>query len=132
MTFPARHIGISINRSAAEAYAFASNPLNLPQWASGLGGSIVQEGEKWIADSPMGRITLQFARHNELGVLDHDVTLENGQTFYNPMRVVPNGDGCEVTFALYRLPDVTDDAFEKDASTIASDLRKLKAILERR
>ena len=34
------------------------------------------------------------------GVLDHDVTLPSGETVHNPMRVIPDGDGCEVVFTL--------------------------------
>jgi uncharacterized membrane protein len=40
MTFMAKHISVSINRSAAQVYEFASNPENLPKWAAGLSGSI--------------------------------------------------------------------------------------------
>jgi hypothetical protein len=40
MTFAAKHIGGSINRSAAHVYDFASNPENLPKWAAGLSVSI--------------------------------------------------------------------------------------------
>jgi hypothetical protein len=133
MTLPARHIGISINCPADKAYEFASDPMNLPTWATGLSeGKIRKDGEKVIADSPMGKITIQFAKKNTFGVLDHDVTLESGQKFYNPMRVFPNGDGCEVTFALYRQPDMSDADFEKDAATIEGDLRKLKGLLEKK
>jgi hypothetical protein len=31
MTFTAKHISVSINRSAAQVYEFASNPENLPR-----------------------------------------------------------------------------------------------------
>jgi len=131
MTHPARYIGLGINCPPDKAYEFASNPTNLPLWATGLGGSVTKEGNAWIAESPMGRITIWFVKENEFGVLDHDVTLPSGQSFHNPMRIAKNGDGCEVIFTLYRLPGVTDDAFEKDAATIEGDLKKLKAILEK-
>jgi len=44
MTFKAKHISVSINRSADHVYEFASNPENLPKWAAGLSGSI-QNGQ---------------------------------------------------------------------------------------
>ena len=40
MTFIAKHLSVSIERSAAEVHEFASDPENLPQWAEGLSGSI--------------------------------------------------------------------------------------------
>lgn len=132
MTLPSRHIGVSINRPASEVYAFASNPEHLPQWASGLSDSSIQKiGGDWVADSPMGTISIRFADTNTFGVLDHDVTLPSGETFYNPMRVFPNADGSECVFTLYRQPNVTDEAYETDAATITKDLQALKAILEK-
>lgn len=132
MTLPALHISVSINRSAADVYTYAVDGTNLPVWASGLsGGTIEKSGDSWIAESPMGRVTITFAKPNTFGVLDHDVTLPSGVTFYNPMRVIPNGDGCECMFTLYRQPDMTDESFNADAETIGKDLRTLKEILER-
>ncbi len=131
MTLPALHISVSINRSAADVYGYASNGANLPKWASGLsGGTIEKSGESWIAESPMGKVTITFAPTNTFGVLDHDVMLPTGETFYNPMRVMPNGDGCECMFTLYRQPGVTDEAFNTDAETIRKDLETLKKIIE--
>ncbi len=125
-----RHISISIDRPPAEVYAFASNPENLPRWASGLGGSIKNTGGEWVADSPMGKIKIRFAKANDLGVLDHEVILESGEKFLNPMRVVPNGKGSEVTFTLFRQPNMTDEKFEGDAQWVEKDLATLKNLLE--
>ena len=44
-------------------------------------------------DLEMRRIT-----RTAFGVLDHEVTLPSGVTVLNPLRVVPDGDGCEVVF----------------------------------
>ena len=126
-----RHITISIRRSAADVYAFASDPRNLPRWAAGLAGSEVSEHEgQWVTDSPMGRIRIRFAAENALGVLDHDVWLASGEVVHNPMRVVPNGDGSEVTFTLMRRAGMTDAELAADAAAVARDLRALKQLLE--
>jgi uncharacterized membrane protein len=61
MTFMAKNISVSINRSSAEVYEFASNPENLPKWAAGLSGSIKKIDEDWIAESSMGRVKVKFA-----------------------------------------------------------------------
>lgn len=125
-----KHISQFINKSAADVYAFTSNPENLPKWASGLAGSIMKVEGDWVANSPMGEIKVRFAEANNFGVLDHDVILESGVTFHNPMRVVPNDDGCEVTFTLFQQPEMTDAKFAEDASLVGKDLKKLKSILE--
>lgn len=78
----------------------------------------------------MGRITIAFVPQNPYGVLDHTVTLPSGEKVLNPMRVVPNGDGSEVCFTLFRRPGMSDAEFETDADMVARDLEKLKTILE--
>jgi hypothetical protein len=128
---PVRHISVSIRSSPEDVYAFASNIENLPRWASGLGGSIRNVGGEWIADGPMGPVKVRIAAPNEFGVLDHDVVLPSGTTVHNPMRVVPNGTGSEVTFTLLRSPEATEEQFDRDAEWVEKDLRTLKDLLER-
>jgi hypothetical protein len=127
-----RHLSTHIDRPAQDVYAYASNPANVPEWAAGLGGSIEQVDGDWVAESPMGRVVVTFAESNEYGVLDHDVTLPSGETVYNPMRVIPDGDDSEVVFTIRRRPGMTDDDFDRDASAVQADLLTLKNLLEGR
>ena len=62
--------------------------------------------------------------------MDHDVTLPNGVTVYNPLRAIKNGKGSEVIFTLYRQPEMSEEEFQRDASMVQKDLEKLKEILE--
>lgn len=128
--WPVRHISVSIARSPSDVYAFARKPENLPRWASGLAGSVMQNEGVWIAESPMGRVTVRFAEENRWGVLDHDVTLPSGVTVHNPLRVLPNGGGSEIVFSLFRRPGMSEAEVEADASTVAHDLQTLAALLE--
>jgi uncharacterized membrane protein len=132
MLYPSKHVSVPVERPADVVYAYASNPANLPLWAAGLvTGAIRPVGDDWIAESPMGTIRVRFADPNPYGVLDHRVTLPDGDAVLNPMRVVPNGDGAELTFTLYRLPGVTDQSFAADAAQVETDLRRLKELLEK-
>ena len=130
MTFIARHVSVSIHRSADEVYEFAANPENLPQWAAGLSGSIKKVNDDWIAESPMGTVKIAFVARNTFGILDHNVTLPSGVTVYNPMRVFPNGDGSECVFTVMQRPGVSDQEFMEDAAAVERDLKQLKTILE--
>jgi hypothetical protein len=88
-----RHISIGIDRPAGEVYDFAADPRNLPKWAAALAGSRVEhDGAHWFTECPMGRVTVTFAPRNDFGVLDHDVTLPSGETVYNPLRVISDGE----------------------------------------
>jgi hypothetical protein len=131
MSFKSRHVSISINHPANEVYEFASNPENLPKWAAGISGSVKNVNGDWIAESPMGRVKVKFADKNRFGILDHDVTLPSGETFYNPMRVFQNKDGSELIFTLYQRSGMSDKDFRNDEKQIKADLEKLKALIEK-
>lgn len=130
MGWPAQHISISINRTPDKVYAYVSNPENLPQWAAGLSGTIRRVGERWVAESPMGEVSVRFAPHNNFGILDHDVTLPNGEVVHNPMRVVRNDVDSEVVFTLFQRPGMSQQDMQSDAAQVFEDLVKLKMILE--
>ena len=130
-TMPARIIHISIEHDWREVARFVLNPANMAQWAAGLGAGFERRGEHWVADGgPIGKIEVRFAPYNEFGVADHDVTMPDGTTVQNALRVVPNGDGAEVMFTLLRQPAMSDADFEADAAHVQKDLSKLKSILE--
>jgi hypothetical protein len=130
MTQESRHISERINRPAGEVYAFASDPTNLPIWAPGLGHSVEQADGQWFVETPEGRARLAFAPPNDLGVLDHYVTLSSGEVVYVPMRVLADETGSEIVLTVRRRPGMTDDAFRADGDAVAADLARLKRVLE--
>jgi hypothetical protein len=118
---PSRHISVWIDADPAAVYAFASDRAELPRWAAGL------------ADPALRDADVEFAPPNAFGVLDHVVRLPTGEAVYNPMRVIPAGQGegrCEVVFTLRRRPGVTDAEFEADAAAVAADLATLRGLVE--
>jgi hypothetical protein len=127
-----RKLSVRINRSAAEVYEFLSLPENFPKWASGLGTSLRQAGADWIAETPEGPATVRFSERNSYGVLDHSVRLPRGGAVYVPLRVVAQGEGCELVLTLYRQPQMSDEKFAADAEWIVRDLHAAKRILEAR
>lgn len=132
MASESRHISASIDRPVDEVYDYASNPANVPTWAPGLATSVQEVDGRWVAESGMGRITIEFTGRNDYGVLDHHVTLPSGESVYNPMRVIAEGTGSEVVFTLRRAPGVSDADFERDTTLIQADLNSLKQVLEAR
>ena len=125
------HVSTTIDCSAGEVYEYASNPVNLPTWAVGLAEQDVQlvDGQ-WVVDSPMGRVVVAFAPSNDFGILDHDVTLPVGEMVRNPMRVIPNGDGCDVVFTVRRRPGMSESDFAADVDAVTADLAALRALME--
>lgn len=125
-----RTITCSINRPASEVYEFASNPENLPKWVRSFCLSVRKFNDRWEMETPTGWVAIRFVPSNEFGVLDHVVTLPNGDSILNPMRVVANGEGSEVMFTLFQLPGMSDEQFAKDAEMVEADLRALKTVIE--
>jgi hypothetical protein len=129
-----RHVSIWIEADPAVVYEFAANPQTWAKWAAGLAeGGLRQTAEGWVADSPMGLVTVEFAPRNEYGVLDHVVRLPTGEAVYNPLRVIPGGVGesrSEVVFAVRRRAGMTDEEFEADTAAVAADLDALRRLLE--
>lgn len=130
MTRDARHLSVSIDCPAARAYAWLSVPENFPNWAAGLATSLRQVDGGWVAETPFGTMKIRFSPPNEFGVLDHWVYPAAGGEVDVPLRVVPNGTGCELVLTLFRLPDMTDERFAADAERVLCDLRFAKKLLE--
>lgn len=126
----ARIIHIGIERDWHDVYAFAAKPENMPRWASGLAAGLEPDGDEWVAHGALGNARVRFTPRNDLGVLDHLVTLEAGVQVHNAMRVVPNGSGAEVMFTLLRQPGMSKEQFDSDAEWVQKDLNALKAQLE--
>ena len=124
------HIAQHVECSAQRAYAFAADPANLPAWAAGLGTSIALVDGQWRVPSPGGDVVVELVPPNEHLVLDHRVLLPDGTSVDNPMRVLADGDACEVVFTLRRRPGMTDEDVDRDAAAVAADLLRLKQVLE--
>lgn len=113
-TVESRTLIVRIERPLTEVYAFLADPKNFARWAAGL--DLEQD--------------ILFTEPNPFGVLDHTVRAPGGQEVYVPMRAIRNGTGTEVTFTLFRQPEMTDAAFGRDAEAVQRDLLSLKRVLE--
>ena len=129
---PSRTISVSIAAAPQEVYVFAADPENLPRWVPSFCKSVKKINSDWVVESPLGPAVFRFVESNSFGVLDHVVRLASGVEFHNPMRVIPNGNGCEVIFTLFRTADMTEEQYANDARLVESDLLRLKDIFERR
>lgn len=130
MSFDARHISQTILCDPSDIAVFAGNPANLPQWAAGLSEGIRNEAGRWITESPMGDVEVKFRPGIEFGILDHDVIFPDGTAVHNPLRVLHNDDVSEVVFTVYRLPNVSDEDFDRDTAAVQKDLERLRDVLE--
>jgi hypothetical protein len=128
----ARTITVSIDRHWTLVYEAIWRPEFFPRWASGLSkSSLTKHREIWKAKGPEGAITIRFTDHNAFGVMDHYVDVGTGPEIYIPLRVIPNGDGAEVLFTLFRQPGMSDAKSAADAEWVERDLLSLSALVRR-
>ncbi|WP_370600117.1 SRPBCC family protein [Pseudomonas nitroreducens] len=131
MTLPSRTLSVRIERRWGEAYEFLAAPQNFPRWASGLCHAIEPlQGDLWLAQTPQGPLRVRFSPHNAFGVLDHAVLPEDSPAIHIPLRLIANGDGCELQLTLLRQPQMDDATFERDAQWVEKDLQAIKVLLE--
>ncbi len=130
MATESRHVSEWIDRPAADVYEYVFDPAHLPDWAPGLCSAVERVDGQWFVVSGADRLRFRFAVRNAFGVLDHDVTMPSGDVIHNPMRVVPDGDACEVLFTVRRQPGMSDDELARDAGLVQADLTRLKHLLE--
>ena len=131
MTFQTTHISISINCSKENVYGFASNPENFHEWLAFIQSVSKKSDRIWNAESSLGKIEIELSKENEFGIIDHTVTLPDSTKVYNPLRVIENGKGSEITFTLFKLPNKTQEEFNADSNLVKHDLETLKDILEK-
>jgi hypothetical protein len=132
MILESAHVAVSIDRPAEDVYAFASDPRNLARWAAGLAQQDLELVDgRWVVDSPMGRVTVEFTPANSFGILDHRVALPSGESVDNPVRVIPNADGCDVVFSVRRRAGMSAEEFAADQDTVAADLATLRDLMQR-
>jgi hypothetical protein len=130
MNEQSRHVSEHIERPVDAVYDYIADPANMAEWAAGLGSSLKQVDGQWFIEQPEGQASLAFAPRNDLGVLDHWVTLGSGEVVYAPMRVIADEAGSEVIFTVRRRAGMTDAEFDADAGAVAADLVHLRQLLE--
>jgi hypothetical protein len=138
-----RNIRQPVACTVAQVMAVAGNLERLPEWASGFATGVERvivrapdgesgiDGERWVVDSPFGRIEVEFMVDMARGILDHDVTMADGTVVRNRLRVEPKLHGSDIVFTLVRLPGMTDEQWRDDDNAVAADLRRLAALCEK-
>lgn len=125
-------IHTSIESPRHSLLSYLSDLQNWRDWAPWV-RSVKKTGDRdWTLDTDIGSMKVRFVDANTLGVLDHDVTLENGLTVHNSMRVLQNGVGSELVMVLFQAPRVSDEEFARDIQAVTDDLARLKIAVEKR
>jgi hypothetical protein len=124
-------IKVSIRRSFAEVYDFLAEPLNFTRWASNPGAQMEPlDGGDWLVDLPRGKSVIRFSPRNNFGVLDYQVFQEGQTAGPTPVRLVPNEEGATLFLVWFQRAGMSDEQFRSEVEWIASDLNRVKTLLE--
>lgn len=125
-------ISVSIRRPYSAVYDFLAEPMNFNRWASNPGSDMSPlDGGDWLVELPHGPSVIRFAPRNNFGVLDYQVFRQGqngGPT--TPVRLVPNKEGATLFLVWFQRDGVEDVQFRSELDWIASDLNRLKTLLE--
>lgn len=130
MTHRSTHLSTFIATDPGVVYDYVADVARWPEWAAGLASGIRPEGEHWVATSPYGEVTVRVAPRNDYGVVDHVVTLPDGVSVDNPMRVLATDGGAEVVFTVRLREGMSEEEYAADLDAVRADLATLKARLE--
>lgn len=125
-------IAVSIRRPYAAVYEFLAEPMNFNRWASNPGSEMVPlDGGDWLVELPRGPSVIRFSPRNNFGVLDYQVFAqgEDGGPA-TPVRLVANGAGATLFLVWFKREGVEEVQYRSEIDWIASDLNRLKTLLE--
>ncbi len=125
-------IKVAIARPYDQVYELLVDPEFFAKWAVNP-NTIVQPmgGEDYLVELPRGQAVIRFTARNEFGVLDYQtfpLGAEGGPV--TPVRLIHNDDGCELVLVWQQRPGISDERFQSDAEWVASDLQRLKTLVE--
>ena len=125
-------IKVAINRPYDQVYELLVDPLFFGRWAVNPDTPMVPlGGGDWLVQLPRGETVIRFTLRNDFGVLDYQ-TFSPGDADgpVTPVRLIHNDGGCELVLVWEKRPGVSDEKFRSDSEWVASDLQRLKSLIE--
>jgi hypothetical protein len=123
-------VHVSILAPPQQVVGFLADVNNWKTWAPWVRAVARTSARDWTVDADGGAMHMRFVEANELGVLDHTVTLASGISVFNAMRVTANGSGSELAMIVLQTPPATSEEFERDVQAVRDDFARIKKVLE--
>jgi hypothetical protein len=123
---------VAIEASRETVFAFVADPRNLPRWAVGFCKAIRQDvggGERWIATTASGDISIRYATNVELGVVDFYFSPAPGIEVAAFSRVLPNAAGAEYVFTQFQVEGMPAEVFDAQVRALTEELQVLRALI---
>jgi len=131
-TMPTQTVAVSVDADPTEMTKYLADATTHPEWATEFFSDGAEEAGDgtWSMNVPRmgGPVRVKIDAVTALGVIDMYLAPE-GTPFGPPLpiRVLPNGDGCDVTFTLARFPGQSDEDWADGVTSMQRELENLKA-----
>jgi hypothetical protein len=122
---------VFVDCDSQKAFKFVSSLDNLPKWEPSVCTKVTKEGGQYLCDTPAGEHGIRAEANSSLGVIDRYLSLTRDEELMLPMRIIPNGSGCEVLSTIFHHSDISNDEYTRRVRLMEEELSSLKNILER-
>ena len=122
---------VEIQAPAATAFAYLSDPRNLPKWAIHFCHGIEESPAGFHAETPQGRLLVRLDADASTGVVDTLAGPDEDHLLRYPSRVAPLGpDRCVYVLTAVRPEGLPDEAFAQMCAGMAEEFALLRRELE--
>ena len=121
-----RSLGIAAVPTAVHAYL--SDGSNLPAWAPGFAPHVHAGAGSWVVNRGGVEFTLDVLADSRSGTVDFVAASDHARGLY--ARVLPNGDGSELMFAIMFAPDTPEDVIAAQMLTLETELGAVRDACE--
>lgn len=116
----------SLDQDAPSVYARIAEPDSLPQWHPAFCRAVRREDGMLVAETPRGAVPFDWVRNDHARVIDLIVKRRDAPPMLTAIRVLPAGEGCEVTMTLVRPEGLPESLFQDGIRWTETALRNLR------
>jgi hypothetical protein len=109
-------------------HAYLSDGRNVPEWAPGFASRIRPSDESWVVTRGEVEFAIDVPAEPLSGTVDFVAAGDHARGLY--ARVLPNGDGTELTFTIMFTPDTPEDVVAAQTLTLETELAAIRAACE--
>jgi hypothetical protein len=121
-----RSLGIAAAPAAVHAYL--ADGAHLPEWAPGFAPRVRPSGAGWMVTRGEEEFELQVLAQPRAGTVDFVASRDHARGLF--ARVLPNGEGSELVFAIMFAPDTPEDVVAAQMLTLETELAAVRDACE--
>jgi len=121
-----RSVGIAAAPTIVHGYL--ADAAHLPEWAPGFAPRVRPSGARWVVARGDVEFELEVVAEPRAGTVDFLAAADHARGLY--ARVLPNGEGSELVFAIMFAPDTPEDVVAAQMLTLETELGAVRDACE--